>query len=635
MTMAHDELWQEIHKSLPDRLRLIEARDPAPPPRVVSREQEFRQDGYLPGPGAPIVYSQADNLPRLYDYNYASNKIIVPRGEYGVLPSFFHLYSFFLQNDEVRIGSGWNTNQILGVKRDVRPREGKRRGVDMSRWEAAKRLVDYPDPTLDWSYEQWMRALLQEKNITDAVTVYPLKTYGGEIIAWQLIDGQTIKPILSYQGGRPLPPAPAYVQYIKGYPFKPFDLNSLVYMPSRPRVWCAYGESRVEEILNTLAALTLFADYTNDWFTEGNIPEAMMTLPESYFKGDGVTVAKRVANYQQILDEHAGVTTTRRRFHIPPVPADKVTLLKQFDFKREMPEWYVRKVCVQFGCPPALFVAETNRATAQQTSVDLGDSVFRADLTWCKRLVDRLLAMSGFGDFEMTLRPTRSFKMIEVQGLALLQAQGILSNEQVLKALDMEEEPENLVDALDDAPEAAEPGGAPGAASGGTGIMQPELAGSPAVDVGQLSEAATSEGMNGAQVDALVQVAQAISAQTLTQEAARGIIVAAFPLLSPKIVTMIVGNIKAPVVAAGQIESAPAPSSAAPAVPVVERAKPLTGKPVARGDKAEAYQTMATKSKLAAKMLKAVTPLFAERGRKVEERAKRLAAGRGKKVTGA
>lgn len=576
-----DRLWRAIHKSLPDRLRLIQARDAAPPPRVVSREDEFGQSGSgrsLPGPGAPIIYNQSDELPRLYDYNYASNKIISPRGEYAVLPSFFHLYMFYLNNDEVKVCNRWNTNQLLSVKKDVNPRKGKRRSdADfMSRWEAARRLVEYPDPGLDWSYEQWMRAVLQEKSITDAVTVYPLKTFGGEIVSWQLIDGQTIKPILSYQGGRPLPPAPAYVQYIKGYPFKPFDLNSLVYAPASPRVWCAYGESRVEELLTSLAALTLFANYTNDWFTEGNIPEAMMTLPESYFKGEGTAVAKRVANYQQILDEQSGVSPTRRRFHIPPVPADKITLLKQLEFKWELPEWYVRKLCIQWGCPPSLFASSTNRSTAQQTSVDLGDSVFRADLMWIKRLVDRLLAMSGFGDFELTLRPTRSFKMVEVQGFILAASTPLpiapdnkkglpaMSRSELRNALDLEtqdagdlEGPGGSYDDEDDAvPETPEPATAPAEPS-----AAPEQA--PATQL---------------------------------------------PSSTPP----------PPKAAAGTI----------PAKPAIQRARV----PVAAGDKAREYHTMAERSRLTAKMLGAVRPMLAEKGRKVIEQAKRAAAARHKKV---
>ena len=493
-----------ILKALPDRLRLMMARDAAPPPAVVNQERDFGQPGPLPGPGAPIIYNQhyrtelsngeegeAIVQPRLFDYNYASNKIIVPRGEYGSLPSFYQLYAFYLNQDETRIASGWNINQLLSVKKDVAPRKGKKGRVTAQQWEAARRLLEYPDPLLDWSYEQWMRAVYQEKNVTDAVTIYPLKTFGGEVIAFQPIDGQTIKPLLSYQGGRPLPPLPAFVQYIKGYPFKAFDLNSIIYSPSRPRVWCAYGESRVEEVLTTMAALTLFTNWTNDFFTEGNIPEAALTLPAEYFKGDGAAVAKRVAQYQKALDAVAGPNPTRRRMHIPPVPVDKLVPLKEFEFDRELPEWYVRKLCVQFGCPPSLFVSETNRATAEQASLDIGDSVFQADLLWTKRLWDRLLAIAGFGDFELVLKPTRSFRMAEVEGYLALASTPLpvtpdnpkglpaMSREELRKALGLESDEEaDLIDAEEqNAPEptAAPADAAAGAASGAAASPQPAL----------------------------------------------------------------------------------------------------------------------------------------------------------------
>ena len=52
----------------------------------------------------------------------------------------------------------------------------------------------------------------------DAAVVYPRRTYGGDLFAFEVIDGKTVKPLLDEYGGRPMPPYPAYQQILYGFP---------------------------------------------------------------------------------------------------------------------------------------------------------------------------------------------------------------------------------------------------------------------------------------------------------------------------------------------------------------------------------------------------------------------------------
>lgn len=400
-----------------DNLRLMLSGKPDPGPVPVIERSQFDGDS-MPGPGDPFLLSETGGeMPRSFDYEYNLNSNIQPRSEFNFIPSFFHLHSFYQLSWESQVAANYWIDTVLGIPYEVVPREEFAGSYDKTRLRMAQALLDKPDPAQDWDYEQWMRAFLMERIITDANAIWPIRTYGGETVGWRQVDGQTIKPLVSNQGVRPLPPAPAYEQFIHGRPKKSFTLNELVYSPSRPRIWCTYGESRVEQVLALMAMSSIFHKYTQSYFTEGNIPESVVILDGVY---KNVVDGKTMLEFQRALDETAGMTSAKRRLKIIPWFAKDVKPIKEFKFDATLPEWLVRFLCVQFGVPAHLFVSTTNKATAEEISKAIVDTKFRKELISIKNLLDRLLAASGFAEFELELRQPRDFSEPAVKGILLL-----------------------------------------------------------------------------------------------------------------------------------------------------------------------------------------------------------------------
>lgn len=440
--------------SLLDRARLLLARHPEQRTAPTETSKQFDGD-QMPGPGRPVVMpdTAAEN-PRLFDYEYNLNANFQPRTEFNYLPTFFHLHAFFNLNDEARIASNQFIEDILATPYELVIEDEHKGSYDQIKLDKFRRLMDVPDPTVGWGWRQWMRAQLREMVVTDATSVFPLFSKGGDFIAWQLIDGQTIKPIIGIKGGRPMPPDVAYIQYIHGRPYAALAQSELVYYPFRPRVWCSYGESRVEEILSTMARLSSTNAYEQLWFSEGNIPESVALMDTDYVKGKK---EEQIAQYQIMLDEITGMTAARRRiFQMPPGIKD-VKPVKSYSFNRELPEWLVRLLCVQFGVPPSLFVTETNRATAEELSI-LANKNFRGTLTAIEGMWKELLRAAGAPEFKMVFRQPRDYSEKATKGVLLLcttatpDGKALMSWEEGRKELGIETEEEGEPEADDTTP---------------------------------------------------------------------------------------------------------------------------------------------------------------------------------------
>lgn len=140
----------------------------------------------------------------------------------------------------------------------------------------ALRFFRQPDPGFD-DWGAFISALLEQVLVYDAMSLL-LKPkrgrglrkgiLGSDLDCIELIDGSTVRPLLSVSGGRPRPPAPSFQQYLKGVPRSDlqqmwndwdieqaglkgyegpvFTVDQLMYRPIVPRVNSPYGFSAVE-----------------------------------------------------------------------------------------------------------------------------------------------------------------------------------------------------------------------------------------------------------------------------------------------------------------------------------------------------------------------------------------------------
>lgn len=78
--------------------------------------------------------------------------------------------------------------------------------------------LETPDPGNGHDWRAWTSLLMENRLKYDATVVYPRRTYGGDLFAFEIPDGKTFKPLLDERGGRPLPPNPFVQQILYGFP---------------------------------------------------------------------------------------------------------------------------------------------------------------------------------------------------------------------------------------------------------------------------------------------------------------------------------------------------------------------------------------------------------------------------------
>jgi hypothetical protein len=193
------------------------------------------------GPSQPLPpAAQKEAEGRAFDYPVAYNLRQTPRGEEAI--GFFQLRALADNYDLMRLVIETRKDQIEGYEWEIVPKK-KDETADKYQDEikAATQLLESPDKEHDWA--QWLRMVVEDLLVIDAVCVYPRATRGGQLYGFELVDGATIKRVLDITGRTPLPPDPAYQQILKGIPAVDYSREQLLYTMRNPRTWKVYGFS--------------------------------------------------------------------------------------------------------------------------------------------------------------------------------------------------------------------------------------------------------------------------------------------------------------------------------------------------------------------------------------------------------
>ncbi len=210
---------------------------------------------------------------------------------------------------------------------------------------------------------RWLRKLADDLLIVDAPCVHIQKNRVGKPYAFRVIDTATIKPLIDENGEPPLPPAPAFQQWLKGVPTALYSagigapdavmtFDEMVWHPRNPRPDTLYGFSPVEQInitINTAIrrALMILAGYT-----EGTMPEALAPVPENW-------TVEQIGQFQIYWAEMlAGKFGEQRGVRFVPGGMEKAIFTKKWEDHAEFDEWIAR-VAMQ-----AFFVEEHRDAQA-------------------------------------------------------------------------------------------------------------------------------------------------------------------------------------------------------------------------------------------------------------------------------
>lgn len=383
----------------------------APPPRGASARETkgvqveqalidrvvagVRSDLALPplvwmGPNQPLKpLAQEDAVGRLKDYAVGYNLRQTPRHDEVV--SFDQLRALSENCDILRIVIETRKDQIESIDWDIQP--GKDKKVSPEDLAQVKAFFLQPSTELDWS--GWVRSILEDLFVLDAVALYPRLTRGGDLYSIDVIDAATIKRIIDDGGRTPIPPDPAYQQQLHGVPAVNYTADELIYFMRNPRTHKFYGYSPVEQIITMVNIAIRKALHQLQYYTEGNIPESIAGVPDTW-------TTEQIKEFQMYWDALIeGDTAMRRKMRFVPLDPTKIKETRQLDLKDMFDEWLARVVCYAFSISPSAFVKDTNRATAETVAETARKEGLSPLLRFVKRRMDLIIAKyMGRSDIE-------------------------------------------------------------------------------------------------------------------------------------------------------------------------------------------------------------------------------------------
>jgi hypothetical protein len=273
-------------------------------------------------------------------------------------------------------------------------------------------------PSYDWNFRDWLRTLTEDLLVTDAPALYCERNSTGELMGLRPLDGTTIKRVIDSHGGMPrefdwsgspfdwcsrtitrenyvaegfklfrgamLYP-PAYQQVLKGLPAVNYTAMDLLYRPLNRRAHHVYGFSPVEQVISTVNIAMRRTQSQLDYFREGNMPEGIYGLPETWSPD-------QVARFQDYWDNlHVGNLGVRRRMKFLS-GAGKYQALKEPPLKAEVDEWLIRIICFAFSYPPSAFVELSNRSIAEQHERTAEREGLEPLKAWASDLINEVIA---------------------------------------------------------------------------------------------------------------------------------------------------------------------------------------------------------------------------------------------------
>jgi hypothetical protein len=259
-----------------------------------------------------------------------------------------------------------------------------------------KQITDFlrrPDRRLFWN--DWLRMALEDLFVLDAPAIWKRRNRAGQLYALEIIDGATIKPIITEAGRQP-ERGPAFQQILKGLPAVEYDSRDLMYLPLNRRPHKVYGYGPVEQIIMTVNIALKRQIWQLQHWTEGNLPQALIGVPESW-------TPEQISAFQTNFDDlHTGNMAERRRARFVPAASAKSYTPTHNDSEMfgRGEEWLARVVCYAMGVDPTPFIQSVNRATAESAAEEAIKDGIAPVQSWVKNLVDGVI-IDEFGTNEV------------------------------------------------------------------------------------------------------------------------------------------------------------------------------------------------------------------------------------------
>lgn len=219
-----------------------------------------------------------------------------------------------------------------------------------------------PDKTNDLSWSEWLGMLLEERFVLDALSIFPRLTYGGDLASLEIIDGSTIKPLIDEYGNRPAHPAPAYQQWLYGFPRGEYTdsgasdnweggAGSLIYKPYNRRTQTPYGFPEVEQALVSADIYLRRQDWMRKEYTAGTMPTAWLQVDAAM----GSMTPEQHRAWEVVLnDYYTGSNEERHRMKMLPTGVQAIPQKDVAErYKADYDEFLVKLLCAHMATQPS------------------------------------------------------------------------------------------------------------------------------------------------------------------------------------------------------------------------------------------------------------------------------------------
>jgi hypothetical protein len=364
----------------------------AVPPQILAAEQAQQMTPASPfSPGEPISpYFGYSTQPRTRDYITGYNIATRPRTHERV--SFDTLTGLIDAYDVVQMCIWHRIDTLRSVKYRLVPADGYSGDVEGA-IEVGRQVLKKPDGR--HYFKNWLAAWLYDVLAYDAGTLYRLRNRGGRCVGLQPVDGTSIAPLLDYWGNEPLGDAPAYVQYTQGLPGDWLTRADLIYEPMRRVNKSIYGKAPIESIILNANTDIRFQMYFLQTFTEGNIPAAFASSPDSW-------TPENIENWQAYWDSFM-YGDQARKSQIRWMPGGTgITWSDQKDFTDQFSLFMMRKTCASLHVVPTdLGFTDSSNYSTGESQADVAHKVGELPLM---EYVEEIITQFVYDDLQLPLK---------------------------------------------------------------------------------------------------------------------------------------------------------------------------------------------------------------------------------------
>lgn len=338
------------------------------------------------GPGAPMSPQAPEEVAgRAWDFPQGVNLLTVTRPYSPV--TYETLRAFADGYDLLRLIIETRKDAMARLRWVIQPRDSREKLTAQKRNRIAAINKFFLKPDGENSWNKWLRMLLEDALVVDAMTVYRRRTKGGKLIGLCPVDGATIRRVIDDWGHTPENNIDtAYQQVLKGMPAVNYTRDQIFYCPRNMRIHKLYGYGPVEQILMTINIGLRRQIFQLNFFTEGNMPPALIGVPETW-------TPDQIRTFQEWFDNIlAGNLSERRKARFVPSAVGKTYIpTQETELFGKAEEWLARVCCFAFSISPQPFLQMMNRATAQTAQQEAAASGLQPLQSFIKDFIDEVL----------------------------------------------------------------------------------------------------------------------------------------------------------------------------------------------------------------------------------------------------